>query len=134
MNGSVNKVILIGNLGDDVKIHRFDEQSVLGRFPIATSESYTKKDTNERVTKTEWHTIVVRNRLAEICEKHIKKGDKVYIEGSLRSRKWEDNGNTRYTTEIYAESVEFLTLKSNSNSSKTDDKKNKQQPTDDLPF
>lgn len=120
MNGSVNKVILIGNLGDDVKLHHFDNQNLLGRFSVATSESYLKKDTKERVTKTEWHTIVVRNRLAEICEKYIKKGDKVYIEGSLRNRKWEDNGMTRYTTEVYADSVEFLTPK-NSNSSKDHD-------------
>ncbi|APD06707.1 single-stranded DNA-binding protein [Flavobacteriaceae bacterium UJ101] len=120
MNGSINKIILIGNLGDDVKMHHFDNQNTLGRFPVATSESYLKKDTNERVTKTEWHTIVVRNRLAEICEKYIKKGDKVYIEGSLRNRKWDDNGTTRYTTEIYAESVEFLTPK-NSNSTKDND-------------
>ncbi len=131
MNGSINKVILIGNLGDNVKMHRFDEQNVLGRFPIATSESYIKKDTNERVSKTEWHTIVVRNRLAEICEKYIKKGDKVYIEGSLRNRKWDDNGTTRYATEIYAESVEFLTPKNTSNPS---DKQDKQSTNDDLPF
>lgn len=125
MNGSINKVILIGNLGDDVKMHRFDNQNVLGRFPLATSESYTKKDTNERITNTEWHTIVVRNRIAEICEKYIKKGDKVYIEGSLRNRKWDDNGVTRYATEIYAESVEFLTPKNKNATSSTDE---------DLPF
>lgn len=125
MNGSINKVILIGNLGDDVKMHRFDNQNVLGRFPLATSESYTKKDTNERITNTEWHTIVVRNRIAEICEKYIKKGDKVYIEGSLRNRKWDDNGVTRYATEIYAESVEFLTPKNKNATSSTGE---------DLPF
>ncbi len=125
MNGSINKVILIGNLGDDVKMHRFDDQNVLGRFSIATSESYTKKDTKERVTTTEWHTVVVRNRVAEICEKYLKKGDKVYIEGSLKNRKWEDNGVTRYVTEIYADSVEFLTPK-NKNTASSDDK--------DLPF
>ncbi len=131
MNGSINKVILIGNLGDNVKMHRFDEQNILGRFPIATSESYIKKDTNERVSKTEWHTIVVRNRLAEICEKYIKKGDKVYIEGSLRNRKWDDNGTMRYATEIYAESIEFLTPKNGSNPS---GKQDKQSTNDDLPF
>ena len=110
MNGSINKVILIGNLGDDVKMHHFDN-NVLGRFPIATSESYTSKNTNERVTKTEWHTIVVRNRLAEVCNEHLKKGDKIYIEGSLKNRKWENKGEIRYATEVYAEHVEFLTPK-----------------------
>ncbi|MFV0238252.1 MAG: single-stranded DNA-binding protein [Flavobacteriales bacterium] len=111
MNGSINKVILIGNLGDDVKMHRFDNQNVLGRFPIATSESYFKKDTSERITKTEWHTVVVRNRLAEVCEKYLTKGNKVYIEGSLKNRKWEEDGTTRYATEVHAEIVEFLTPK-----------------------
>ncbi len=111
MNGSINKVILIGNLGSDVKMHHFENNDVLGRFSIATSDSYINKDTNERVSKTEWHNIVVRNQLADICEKHIKKGDKIYLEGSLKSRKWEDNGITKYSTEIYAESIEFLTPK-----------------------
>lgn len=115
MNGTMNKVILIGNLGDDVKIHQFDDGAFIGRFPLATSESYTSKDTGEKVTQTEWHNIVVRNKLAEICEKYIKKGDKVYVEGKLKTRKWQDSSNQdRYTTEIIANDVVFLNPKSSS--------------------
>lgn len=108
MSGSVNKVILIGNLGDDVKMHHFDENNCIGRFPIATNESYTRRETNERVTQTEWHQIVTRNKLAELCEKYLSKGDSVYVEGKLRTRKWDDNGTMKYSTEIHASSVQFI--------------------------
>lgn len=114
MSGSVNKVILVGNLGDDVKIHHFDESNCLGRFPIATNEFYTTRETGERVTQTEWHNIVTRNKLAELCGKYLSKGDTVYVEGKLKTRKWDDNGNTRYSTEIHASSIQFLSTK-NSN-------------------
>ena len=113
MNGTLNKVILIGNVGDDVKIHQFDDQNKIGRFPLATSESYTSKDSGEKVTQTEWHNIVVRNKVAEIFEKYVKKGDKLYVEGRLKSRKWQDqNGQDRYTTEIIVNDFTFLTPKS----------------------
>ena len=115
MNGTMNKVILIGNLGDEVKLHQFDDGSSIGRFPIATSESFTSRDSGEEVTQTEWHNIVVRNKLAEICDKYLKKGDKVYVEGKLKTRKWQDNSNQdRYTTEIIANEVVFLNAKSSS--------------------
>jgi len=110
MNGTTNKVLLIGNLGDDVKLHHFDEQNCIGRFPIATTESYISR-TGERITETEWHNIVTRNKLAELCDRYLKKGDKVFVEGRIKTRKWEDNGQTRYTTEIVANSIEFLTPK-----------------------
>lgn len=113
MNGTLNKVILIGNVGDDVKIHQFDDQNKIGRFPLATSESYTSKDSGEKVTQTEWHNIIVRNKVAEIFEKYVKKGDKLYVEGRLKSRKWQDqNGQDRYTTEIIVNDFTFLTPKS----------------------
>ena len=79
MSGSLNKVMLIGNLGDDVKIVNFDDGGCLGRFPIATNESYNNKQTGEKVVNTEWHNIVVKNKAAEICAKYLKKGDKVYV-------------------------------------------------------
>jgi single-strand DNA-binding protein len=110
MNGTTNKVLLIGNLGDDVKLHHFDEQNSIGRFPIATTESYISR-TGERITETEWHNIVTRNKLAELCDRYLKKGDKVFVEGRIKTRKWDDNGQTRYTTEIVANSIEFLTPK-----------------------
>ena len=110
MNGTTNKVFLIGNLGDDVKLHNFDEQNCIGRFPIATTESYVSR-TGERITETEWHNITTRNKLAELCDRYLKKGDKVFVEGRIKTRKWDDNGQTRYTTEIVANSIEFLTPK-----------------------
>lgn len=115
MSGTLNKVMLIGHLGDDVKMNYFDGGNCLGRFPLATNESYTNKQTGERVTNTEWHNIVVRNKAAEVCEKYLKKGDKVYVEGRLKTRQWQgEDGNTRYTTEIQVTDFTFLSNKSES--------------------
>jgi len=112
MNGTLNKVILIGNLGDDVKIHEFDDQNKIGRFPLATSEVYTSRENGERITQTEWHNIVARNKVAEILEKYAKKGDKIYIEGKLKTRKWQDqNGQDKYMTEIIVNDFTFLSPK-----------------------
>ncbi len=111
MSGTINKVILIGHLGDQVKMNYFEGGNSLGRFPIATNESYTNKQTGERVTTTEWHNIVVRNRLAETCEKYLSKGDKVYCEGRIKTRQWEQDGQKRYTTEIHVINMTFLSTK-----------------------
>jgi len=112
MNGTINKVILIGHLGDNVKMHYFEGGNSIGRFPLATNDSYVNKQTGERVINTEWHNIVVRNKLAEIFERYAKKGDKVYLEGRLRTRKWTDaEGRDRYTTEIHVTEFTFLTPK-----------------------
>jgi len=109
-SGTLNKVMLIGNTGDEVKMHYFDDKNCLGRFPLATSEEYMNKSTGERVSNTEWHTVVVRNKAAEICEKYLKKGDKIYIEGRIKTRKWtDDTGNDRYSTEIHCTDFTFLT-------------------------
>lgn len=111
MAGTINKVILVGHLGDDVKMHYFEGGNSIGRFPLATNESYTNKQTGERVTSTEWHNIVVRNKLAEICEKYLSKGDRVYCEGRIKTRQWESEGVTRYTTEIQVIEMVFLSTK-----------------------
>ena len=112
MSGTLNKVMLIGHLGDEVKMHYFDDKNCVGRFPLATNETYTNKTTNERVTNTEWHNIVVRNKAAEICEKYLTKGDNVYIEGRIKTRKWtDDKGMERYSTEIQCTDFTFLTNK-----------------------
>ena len=101
MNGTLNKVMLIGHLGDDVKMHYFDGGGCIGRFPLATNEVYTNKTSGEKVTNTDWHNIVVRNKAAEICEKYLSKGDKIYIEGRVKNRKWQDQDQKdRYTTEV----------------------------------
>jgi single-strand DNA-binding protein len=110
MTGTLNKVMLIGHTGDDVKMHYFEGGGSLGRFPLATNETYTNKTSGERVTNTEWHNVVVRNKAAEICEKYLKKGDKVYIEGRIKTRKWQDEkGVERYSTEIQCTDFTFLT-------------------------
>ncbi|MCG9970452.1 single-stranded DNA-binding protein [Christiangramia crocea] len=115
MTGTLNKVMLIGHTGDDVKMHYFEGGGSIGRFPLATNESYTNRTTGERVTSTEWHNVVVRNKAAEICEKYLKKGDKVYIEGRIKTRKWQDDqGNERYQTEIHCSEFTFLTPKNES--------------------
>ncbi|MEM0517900.1 MULTISPECIES: single-stranded DNA-binding protein [Aequorivita] len=120
MSGTLNKVMLIGHTGDDVKMHYFEGGNSLGRFPLATNETYTNKTTNERVTNTEWHNVVVRNKAAEICEKYLKKGDMVYIEGRLKTRKWQDDkGMDRYSTEIHCTDFTFLSPKSDSANSGT---------------
>lgn len=112
MAGTINKVILIGHTGDDVKMHYFEGGNSIGRFPLATNEEYTNRTTGERISNTEWHTVVVRNKAAEICEKYLKKGDKVYIEGRLKTRKWtDDQGRERYSTEVHCQDFTFLTPK-----------------------
>lgn len=117
MSGTLNKVMLIGHLGDDVKMHYFEGGGCIGRFPIATKETYVNKSTNERISNTEWHNIVVRNKGAEICEKYLKKGDKVYIEGRIKTRKWtDDKGTERYSTEIQCTDFTFLNDKNQNES------------------
>ncbi len=112
MSGTLNKVMLIGHLGDEVKMHYFEGGGCIGRFPLATNETYTNKQTNERISNTEWHNIVVRNKAAEICEKYLSKGDKVYIEGRIKTRKWQDDkGMERFSTEIQCTDFTFLSAK-----------------------
>ncbi len=112
MSGTLNKVMLIGHTGDEVKMHYFEGGNAIGRFPLATNETYVNRTTGEKVSNTEWHNIVVRNKAAEICEKYLKKGDKVYIEGRLKTRKWtDDQGKDRYSTEIQCIDFTFLTPK-----------------------
>ena len=102
MAGSVNKVILVGNLGADPEIRRLNSGDPVVSMRIATSESWRDKSSGERREKTEWHNVVIFNdNLAKVAEQYLKKGMKVYIEGQLQTRKWQDqNGNDRYTTEV----------------------------------
>ena len=115
MANSLNKVMLIGHLGDEVKMHYFEGGNCIGRFPIATNESFSNKQTGEKVTTTEWHNVVVRNKLAELCEKYLSKGDRVFVEGKIKTRQWEQEGVKRYTTEIHALEMTFLTTKKDLN-------------------
>lgn len=109
MAGSVNKVILIGNLGKDPEVRHLENGAVVANFSIATSEVYTDRNTGEKKENTDWHDIVVWRGLAEITEKYLKKGYKVYVEGKLKKRSWQDKeGNTRYTTEVLADEMTIL--------------------------
>lgn len=109
MAGSINKVILIGNLGKDPEIRRLENGSVVASFSLATSEVYTDRTTGEKKEVTDWHDIVVWRGLAEIAEKYIKKGYKVYVEGKLKKRSWQDKeGQTRYATEVVGDVMTIL--------------------------
>jgi len=139
MSGTLNKVMLIGHLGDDVKMHYFDGGGAIGRFPLATNESYVNKTSGERVTNTEWHNIVVRNKAAEVCEKYLSKGDKIYCEGRLKTRQWEQDGQKKYSTEIHVVDMTFLTtkketVKQEAPTEKTEAPTNQVEENDDLPF
>ncbi|WGH74690.1 single-stranded DNA-binding protein [Tenacibaculum tangerinum] len=144
MAGTINKVILIGHLGDEVKMHYFEGGNSIGRFPLATNETYTSRQTGERITNVEWHNIVVRNKLAEICEKYLTKGDRVYCEGRIKTRQYEVDGQKRYATEIQVQDMTFLSTKkdpNNTSSSEAATQNNSIPPTsiakeedDDLPF
>lgn len=146
MSGTLNKVMLIGFLGDDVKMHYFDGGNCIGRFPLATNETYINKTTNEKINTTEWHNLVVRNKAAEICEKYLVKGDKIYVEGRIKSRQWQaEDGTTKYTTEIQVTEFTFLTTKKDTEGNKPPpsseptkntnfDPQNPSLPENDLPF
>ncbi|VAX02352.1 Single-stranded DNA-binding protein [hydrothermal vent metagenome] len=109
MARGVNKVILIGNLGQDPEVKYMPNGGAVTNVTIATSESWKDKSTGEQKEKTEWHRVVFFQRLAEIVGEYLKKGSKVYIEGKLQTRKWQDqSGNDRYTTEIVANEMQML--------------------------
>jgi single-strand DNA-binding protein len=120
MSGSVNKVILVGNLGKDPEVRHLENGAAVANFSIATSETYKDRKTGEKVSQTEWHNIVAWRGLAEIAERYLKKGHKVYIEGKLKTRSWQDqDGNNRYSTEVITDNLTMLGSNS-SNDSKSD--------------
>ena len=148
MAGSVNKVILIGNLGKDPEVRHLENGAAVANFSIATSENYKDRKTGEKVSQTEWHNIVAWRGLAEIAEKYLKKGAKVYIEGKLKTRTWQDkDGNNRYSTEVITDNLTMLgsTLDSMASSNQENSTENESKPSpekefsspdenDDLPF
>jgi len=106
--GSVNKVILLGNLGRDPEVRRSQSGNAVANFTLATNESWNNKD-GQKEERTEWHRVVVFGKLAEICGQYLQKGKQVYIEGRLQTRSWEDrDGNKRYTTEVVASNMVML--------------------------
>lgn len=105
----INKVILLGNLGKDPEMRHTPSGVPVCSFPIATSETYTDRQSGEKRTQTEWHNVVLWRRLAEIADKYLQKGSQVYIEGKIRTRSWDDDqGNKRYTTEIVGDQMQLL--------------------------
>lgn len=139
----VNKVILIGNLGKDPEVKYLENNVAVAKFPLATSETWKDRTTGEKKEHTEWHNIVLWRGLAEVVEKYLKKGQKVYIEGKLKTRSWEDkDGNKRYTTEIVADNMTMLSPKDGGESIVSDSPVAKEpdlapatdDKTDDLPF
>ena len=159
MAGTLNKVMLIGNLGKDPEIMHFENGGSLVKFPIATSETYTNRD-GQRISNTEWHNIIINAKgLVEVAHKYLKKGHKVYLEGRIKTRKWQDqSGNDRYSTEIQVNQMTMLTSRAESQSATNDaqgsytstesthsisppppptnaeSQGNNEQETDDLPF
>ncbi|MCF8302933.1 MAG: single-stranded DNA-binding protein [Bacteroidales bacterium] len=144
MASGVNKAILIGNLGKDPVVKHLDSGASVANFPIATTESYKNRD-GQRVDQTEWHNIVAWRGLAEVAEKYLKKGDKVFIEGRIRTRSYEKEGQKHYMTEIQADNMTMLGGGAKRDSSTPEynaPEQNQQQqfdepqqqPDDDLPF
>ena len=137
----VNKVILVGNLGKDPEVRHLDNGIAVANFSLATTESYTNKQ-GERVNQTEWHNIVLWRGLADVAEKYLKKGNSIYVEGKISTRKWEDKeGNTRYSTDIIADKMTMLGSKSDNSNTPTESSVSSTEPTpsedsgnDDLPF
>lgn len=104
----INKVILVGNLGNDPEVRYMPNGNAVANVSLATSDSWKDKATGEQQEKTEWHRVVFFNRLAEIVEQYVKKGSKLYIEGRLQTRSWEQDGIKRYSTEIIASEMQML--------------------------
>ena len=128
MSGSVNKVILVGNLGKDPEIRHLENGAAVANFSIATSENYKDRKTGEKVSQTEWHNSVAWRGLAEIAEKYLKKGHKVYIEGKLKTRTWQDqDGNNRYSTEVITDNLTML-----GNANQNENKSNYTEPSNKL--
>lgn len=143
MARGVNKVIIIGNLGQDPEVKYMPNGNAVANITVATSESWKDKNTGENVDKTEWHRVVFFRRLAEIVGEYLKKGSKIYVEGKLQTRKWQDKQNVdHYTTEIIANEMQMLDSR---NSVQNNDAPAQDQPSpapvpgnsdfdDDIPF
>ena len=115
----INKVILVGNLGQDPEIKYTAGGAAVTTLSIATSDSWKDKESGMDQERTEWHRVVLWRRLAEVAGEYLKKGSKVYIEGQLQTRKWEQEGQTRYTTEIIARDMQFLDSRGSTNNEST---------------
>jgi len=146
MARGVNKVILVGNLGNDPEVRYGNNGNAITNITIATSEKWKDKNTQQDQERTEWHRVAFFNKLAEIAGEYLRKGSQVYVEGSLRTRKWQDNdGNDKYTTEIVASEMQMLGGRGESSNSQPQQPQRQQQAQpeqqppsndfdDDIPF
>ena len=135
MGKGVNKVIVVGNLGNDPESRELPSGGSVTNISVATSEFWKDKQTGEKQERTEWHRIVFFNRLADISAEYLRKGSKVYIEGSLRTRKWQDNsGQDRYTTEIVASEMQMLDSRNAEAAPSPVQQQINEVPEDDIPF
>lgn len=134
MAGSVNKVILVGNLGADPEVKSFQNGGKIANLRIATSESWKDRTTGEKKERSEWHNVVINgDGLVGVAERYLKKGSKVYVEGSLRTRKWQDrDGNDKYTTEIMGNQLVMLDSKPDGQQSGGGNSRSAPPPQDDL--
>jgi single-strand DNA-binding protein len=142
----VNKAILVGRLGKDPEVRNLENGAVVANFTMATSETYKDRVTGEKKEITDWHNIVLWRGLAEIAQKYLHKGDMIYIEGKIRTRSWEKEGITRYTTEIIADEMTMLSTQRSGNTSSgesgysgtakggADENFSSSSGSDDLPF
>lgn len=130
----MNKVILIGRVGKDPEVRTIDNGNTVANFSIATSESYKDKTTGEKKEVTEWHNVVLWGKIAEIAQQYVKKGDLISIVGKNRTRSWEKDGVTRYTTEVLGDELRMLGGKSGSQGSDTPATSSSDDNSDNLPF
>jgi single-strand DNA-binding protein len=138
----VNKVILVGRLGKDPEVRNLENGATVANFTMATSETYRDKTTGEKREITDWHNIVLWRGLAEIAQKYLHKGDMIYVEGKMRTRSWEKDGITRYTTEVIGDNMTMLSTRGGSGPASNEgysgaskgDASADTSGTDDLPF
>lgn len=135
MANSVNKVILVGNLGKDPEIRVLESGTKVAAFSMATTEKFKDKVTGEVKSQTDWHNIVMWRNMAELAEKYLRKGMQIYAEGKLRTRSWQDkDGNNRYTTEVVVDSMVMMSRSSDASSNVQDQTSDSNDDPEDLPF
>lgn len=134
MKKGINKAIIVGHLGQDPKPQHMPSGGTVTSISVATSESWKDKNTGQQEQRTDWHRVVFFNKLAEIAGQYLKKGSKVYIEGSLRTRTWDKDGEKRYTTEIVANEMQMLDGKSDGGNVASNNTQQTPEFDDDIPF
>ena len=133
-NRSVNKVVLVGNLGKDPEMRYMPNGNAVANLTLATTESWKDKQTGERKDKTEWHRLTVFNRLGEMCGEYLKKGAKIYVEGKLQTRKWQgQDGQDRYTTEVVVSEIQMMDSRNNNQGQNQGQSQGQYQPTNNAP-